>query len=802
MIALAQARQRWRAIIALTVFVGVAGGLSMALIAGARRSSTVVDRFASTARTYDLSIYSPTSSAGPWTQTRLLAIPGVVRADPSAYVALNARHHNGGALAGVNGNVVDWTALDPTTRLLAGHIPDGSDPDEILVNQAFVDEFGASVGDTVPVQMFGLDQGDAISQGVYTPDGPKYRLRVAGIVRPASDIATGEARGVTSDSGYGSTNTVLVSNDGYEAHRSEFLDFGVQDNISLRDGAAGVRAFTEALQAQAGTGEDPPQVIPSTPVMTGPVDSPVQLETAALLLLGIGLALASAIAMALIIRAEQREHDDDAPTLRSLGCSARRIGAAAALRTAPAALGGTAIALGVAVALSARFPIGIGREIELDPGVQADGLVLGLGALTILVFILVCAFAFGRPRRTRDVASPNPRNFATWLGGIGAPADVTIAAHLSFDRARGARGARGVPSRTAIVGGATLLAVLTTVGVYVSGVDHVYGNRAAHGWSWDAAIGNTNFPLSADTADEIANDPQISASTGTADGQATVNGTVTEFVAFAPKGTARPAVVAGRLPRRADEIALGAGTERDLGVHIGDLVKFSVKDSEYDTTGAPTPSPRMRVVGTALLPVFGDSDVGHAGLVTFAGIQHAGGAASPQLVLVKLRDGSTPAALAALDRAYTEEIATDLLGGRIVNLHRVRGVPLLGIAAAALMGMFVLVYVLAVSVRARTREHAVLRALGVPVRRLRRLLAWQGAILGIGILVIGIPAGLILGAALWRRVAEGIGVRTEVVLSPWLLAIVPLVVLVALGASLVPARRAAREQITELLRAE
>ena len=223
------------------------------------------------------------------------------------------------------------------------------------MNQALVAEFGVSVGDTVPVQMFGLDQGDAISQGVYVPEGPKYRLRVAGIVRLPSDIATGEAHGITNASGYGSSNTMLVSNEWYERHRREFLDFGVEHSISLRDGAAGTKAFTDALRARTPAGEDPPHVIPPSPISTGPLDSPVQLETTALLLLGIGLALAGGIATALIVRAEQRVHDGDTPTMRSLGCSVPQIAGAATVRTLPAAVGGSLIAVVIAVALSSAL---------------------------------------------------------------------------------------------------------------------------------------------------------------------------------------------------------------------------------------------------------------------------------------------------------------------------------------------------------------------------------------------------------------------------------------------------------------
>ena len=56
MIARTQGRRRWRAAVALTLFVGLAGGLAIGLIAGARRSSTVVDRFFSRSTSYQASV--------------------------------------------------------------------------------------------------------------------------------------------------------------------------------------------------------------------------------------------------------------------------------------------------------------------------------------------------------------------------------------------------------------------------------------------------------------------------------------------------------------------------------------------------------------------------------------------------------------------------------------------------------------------------------------------------------------------------------------------------------------------------
>ncbi len=502
-------------------------------------------------------------------------------------------------------------------------------------------------------------------------------------------------------------------------------------------------------------------------------------------MLGIGIAIASALAVALIVRADQRSHDADTPIFRALGCSVPQLGASAAIRMLPAALGGALLAVGFAVVLSARFPIGIGREIELDPGLDANLAILGLGALLIVILVELCAFAFGRPRRQHAVAPANRRTMARWLGNSGAPTDLTIASHLTFDRGQGVR---SVPSRQAIIGGATLLAVLTAVGVYVSGVDHLYAVPAAHGWPWDAAIGNINFPLSQDTADRIDRDPRIAAHTSAHYGSAKVNGQLSEFLAFDPQGDAPPDVVTGRLPRTAHEVALGDATMRDLGLHLGSTVKLSIAGSEFDA-GDPTTPLKLKVVGVALAPEFGDMDVGKVGLVPLDAIAAAGGLDGPQLELVKVSPGHRATTIAALDRSYTEEMATNLVPAQVVNLHRVRSLALLGFVAAALMGLFVFLYVLVVSARARTHEIAVLRSLGLRARQLRRILAWQGSLLAAGMTLIGIPLGILLGAALWGRVARSLGMHHTIEVNPRLLILVPLVFLFAVVASLYTARR-------------
>ena len=139
---------------------------------------------------------------------------------------------------------------------------------------------------------------------------------------------------------------------------------------------------------------------------------------------------------------------------------------------------------------------------------------------------------------------------------------------------------------------------------------------------------------------------------------------------------------------------------------------------------------------------------------------------------------------------------------RVVSLHRVRALPILGILFAGVFGTVVLAYVLAIGVRTRMRDLAVLRALGLPVRRLTSILTWQALMLATAMLVIGLPIGVLIGSVVWRSLGGDFGVATEPVAPPLLAILLPAVLLVAIVATLAPARRARRQQVAALLRVE
>ena len=171
-LARAQLRRRWRALAALTVLVGVIGGLAIALIAGARRSASVVERYFAAGIPYDLEV-----SGTSLTRDELLDLPEVVRADPSAYVAMVRVAPDGTVVDGINGIVADWSSIDPTIRVLDGAVPDGTDPFEVVVNEAFVESATTAPSATPSTcSMFGLDQRAQVEAGDYRPTGPALHL--------------------------------------------------------------------------------------------------------------------------------------------------------------------------------------------------------------------------------------------------------------------------------------------------------------------------------------------------------------------------------------------------------------------------------------------------------------------------------------------------------------------------------------------------------------------------------------------------------------------------------------------------
>ena len=102
----------------------------------------------------------------------------------------------------------------------------------------------------------------------------------------------------------------------------------------------------------------------------------ISIERLALIVFGLLGAFATVMLFAQALVRRMWNDARTVPVIRALGMTNGQIGYASALTAVPVALGGAALAVVVAVALSPALPIGVARRADLDHGVHADWLAL------------------------------------------------------------------------------------------------------------------------------------------------------------------------------------------------------------------------------------------------------------------------------------------------------------------------------------------------------------------------------------------------------------------------------------------
>jgi putative ABC transport system permease protein len=340
------------------------------------------------------------------------------------------------------------------------------------------------------------------------------------------------------------------------------------------------------------------------------------------------------------------------------------------------------------------------------------------------------------------------------------------------------------PHRTAATTAALLIgvtlttAVLTGMATWRAGLDEV---TVRHN-PIDASLTSLDEPVGADLLDRVRRTPGVEQAIA-------VDGAVARVSGFDAPLPVLTAPAAGQVARDGGRFAQGVepGTIRidldafvDPGVELGDQVTVRVGDREA----------RLRVVA---LPGWGQ-----AGLVAPETLARLTDAPEPHVVWVRAAAGADPLALVDdldgladaagvefEDRLQAQAAANrerDILSGAVLGL--------LGISVAlALVGI---ANTLGLSVLERAREHALLRALGLTRRQLRRMLAAEALLLS----VVATGLGTVLGVGFAWVGYETFVERalTHATLHvPWaqLGGVVVIAALAGLLASVLPARRAA-----------
>ena len=167
----ARVRQRWRSWLLLCVLVALVSGLVLAAAASARRTATAFPRFEA-AHGYDAFVLAGAPLP------KMAALPGVVSVTPLQSVSASppacacSRPVND---SDFNVFEVAPGALSRVVKLVAGRMPDQSDPDQVLASFTLAQDAGVHVGTVIRVPLYSASQRDAVLSGASVkPGGPTF----------------------------------------------------------------------------------------------------------------------------------------------------------------------------------------------------------------------------------------------------------------------------------------------------------------------------------------------------------------------------------------------------------------------------------------------------------------------------------------------------------------------------------------------------------------------------------------------------------------------------------------------------
>ncbi|MDQ1384026.1 MAG: putative transport system permease protein [Actinomycetota bacterium] len=779
----ADVRARLRSLLALGVLVGLTVGLAVAALAGARRTDTAFARLRNRTQAADAIVFP--------------GQVGVFKADWSALarrpeVAMIARWTlTFGRAKGFDEEATfflpsDHVWLREVDRpvVVEGRMFDATKADEVVVGPEAAKN-GLPLGSTIDYRPYGATQDD--TTGV-APNGPAVQLHVVGVVRQIDEYLFVPGMVMVSPAfldGPG-VGTLLVEN----------------AMVRLTHGARDV----PQLQRDVST-----RVAPGTPVdnlhsIQRRVDTTLDVERTALTLLAVAVAVAGLMLVAQALRRSVSVLDDDIPALRAMGFDRPTFALAPVCSHLVVATVGVALTVVTALVASRSFPIGLAAEVDPDRGVHADWTVLGAGIAVATIGVLGFAAIVGW--RLAGTRSPVRTERTSGLGARvreAAPLTVGLGVTMAFPRGRDRKSA---PVRPALVG--AMVGVLGVVAATT--IDHGLRDALTHperaGVTWDAAI--TPKPADRVGADVARSRINAIAAVPDVSGVAVVGRQVSEaagtagvqIFAVTPKvGSVELETTKGDAPGADDEAAIGPQTAHVLGVKIGDTI----------TVGSL--AHRVHIVGEALFP----SDV-HASFdegiwltpKTFGTIDPATRAAELNrtvVVAVRFVDGADKtAAFARLTRAEGDAVATTAppdVPLELTNLRNVRILPRLLMGFLALLAAAAVAHVLATSVRRRRRDFAMLRALGMTRRSTRSIINLQGSAIAIAGLVVGIPAGVIVGQSGWHLIADRVPLRfVHPVALLAIFVVVPAALAVVNLLALAPGRRASHLNPAEVLHTE
>ena len=421
-------RARWRSWVILGILAGTTFGLAAAGWSGARRTSVALPRWLAAQNPPDAAALVNDPSFDAAEQSAVAALPEVRTVYPFVVgIGIEAKPTTDG------GGLIPETPA--TAQLMAGIIVHGrmadpSRPDEVVVDQNLQRKYGLDIGTTMTVGQHASPEEIAQLPPGLLPRGvdPNFeqKMRVVGI-----------SKSVDSEANWSPSA-------GFYAKYGGRLAGFTNQFVTLRHGAADLPQLRADIQRIVGHQVNVEDFgllvgVPKTRNILRVEEDGLLLFALAVLVVG-GVLIGQALARAVGAGAA------DMPTWRAIGAdrgiAIRALVLPAFVTAAVGAVAGTA----VAIALSARFPIGQARRYDLDVGYHADWFVLGLAALATLVAVItIAAVSALWSVSGRQRAQTTPSTAGRLAAQLGLPPALAIGSRLAVEPGRGRR---AVPVRS------------------------------------------------------------------------------------------------------------------------------------------------------------------------------------------------------------------------------------------------------------------------------------------------------------------------------------------------------------------
>jgi FtsX-like permease family protein len=808
-----EVRRRWRMLVVLTLAIAAVGGLVMATVAGARRGASALDRLQQGAAPATAVVFVDSPNFD-WDVVR--ALPQV--SDLTQFVVRYTVNFDGvSRRIGFAGPALDQTlsggfvaaddALFRTTErpvVLAGRMYDPTRGDEAVVTRGFVDHVHKGIGDTLTVTLPSIAElrSGLVFSTSSALSGPHVTLHIVGVVLSpwASDVVASPG-GVVLSPGFVRDHPENTIGSAVTANNPAWVDALVR----LRHGAADIPAFrTDLAKATHRTDLQ----VWDLPARARDRQHEITFETRCLLAFGLAVLIAALFALAQAMARTAAATVAELDALHGAGLTSRQATLLATAMPTAAATAGALLAAGAAISASSLFPIATARYLEPHPGTTVDWVVIGPGVpLVILAVSLTTAVAARvagarqraeRARGSRLVGSVTRR---------GLPVPVVVGTRFALESGAGRS---AIPVRATLLGAvAGVLGVVAAL-TFSAGIQDASRNPERYGQTFQLGgflgqSGNDFYPV-ARISRFVAAAPEVSAVADLRQAIATTPDGKSSVSLFAMGRSTKPLPIvatAGRTPRGPDEVLLAPRTIAAMHASVGSVIRLN------GNKGSAT----FRVTGAGFVPHGGAEQVyAEGGWVTPEGFARVFTRFRFHFLAVSVAPGRDPARVGP---ALHARIASAFPGTdgltfehavpptEIFQLRQVRALPMLLGIFLAVLAIAALAHALATAVRRRAPELAVLRAVGMTPRECRLAVLTQAMLTATIGLALGVPLGLALGRTVWRSVANYTPLQYVAPSVGWLLLLcVPITLLIAALLAAIPARRAARLPVTQILRAE